>query len=114
MDIQLCRPISTKTTLHCALQRRCLIIGHLIRLNALDSGMTVYELRDMGGTICIQSNCDELHSTRIVPDRPTCMSLLFACGCAFSKEKWLVLEQDTTRAIIAPVSSFFEENSIKK
>lgn len=52
-------------------------------------------------------------STRIVPDRPTCMSLLFACGCAFSKEKWLLLEQDTTRAIIYPISSFFEENSIK-
>ncbi|EYC40390.1 hypothetical protein Y032_0614g681 [Ancylostoma ceylanicum] len=77
------------------------------------TSMTVYELRDMGGTICIQTSSDEIHSTRIVPDRPTCMSLLFACGCAFSKEKWLVLEQDTTRAIIAPVSSFFEENSMK-
>ncbi|ETN68347.1 hypothetical protein RB195_001022 [Necator americanus] len=85
----------------------------IVKIKHPVTSMTVYELRDMGGTICIQSNTDEMDGTRIVPSRATWMSLLFACGCVFSRERWLLLTQDTTRAVIAPVSSFFRENTVK-
>ncbi|KHJ97912.1 hypothetical protein OESDEN_02103 [Oesophagostomum dentatum] len=77
------------------------------------TSMTVYEFRDMGGTICVTSNTDELQGTTIMPNREGWMRLLYCCGCTFSREKWLVVTQDTTRAIIIPVSPFFHENSIK-
>ncbi|CAJ0602708.1 unnamed protein product [Cylicocyclus nassatus] len=77
------------------------------------TSMSVYELRDMGGTICVTSNTDEVHGTTIVSSAEGWMRLLFACGCAFSRDKWSLVTKDVTRAIIIPVSSCFRENYVK-
>ncbi|CAD6196154.1 unnamed protein product [Caenorhabditis auriculariae] len=77
------------------------------------TGMTVYELRELGGTIVIQTNTDELKGARIMTQTSGFAGLMVACGCGFSKERWTVLTQDRQVAVVTPVKSFFSENEIK-
>ncbi|CCD71553.2 Phospholipid scramblase [Caenorhabditis elegans] len=77
------------------------------------SGMTVYELRELGGTILIQTNTDELKGARVMTQTSGLSSLFLNCGCAFSKETWSVLTQDKIMANVRPNRSFWSENEIK-
>uniref|UniRef100_A0A1I7XS28 Urease accessory protein UreD n=1 Tax=Heterorhabditis bacteriophora TaxID=37862 RepID=A0A1I7XS28_HETBA len=99
------------------------------------SGMTVYELVELGGTIAIQSNTDDMkrlimadaiHSKyfslfenymplicRILTQNGSWTSLLLTCGCVFSKEQWSIMKKDHALATVTPVRSFFSENAIK-
>ncbi|VDM54894.1 unnamed protein product [Angiostrongylus costaricensis] len=70
------------------------------------TGMSVYEMQEIGNIITIQSNTDDSLSA-------TWLSLLFACGCAFTRHKWCVVKMDVISAIITPISSFCEENAVK-
>ncbi|XGW30973.1 hypothetical protein V3C99_009716, partial [Haemonchus contortus] len=77
------------------------------------TGMTVYEMQEIADIITIQSYTDDMNGTRIEAIRPTLLSLLFTCGCTFTRKKWNLISQDIVTAIIEPKSSFFEENSVK-
>ncbi|WKY04946.1 hypothetical protein Q1695_005728 [Nippostrongylus brasiliensis] len=77
------------------------------------TNMTVYELKEVSGIITIQSNADDMIGTRIEPSSALCLSVLFTCGCAFTRHRWTIIAQDVPRATIEPQSSFFEENSVK-
>ncbi|VDP36104.1 unnamed protein product [Heligmosomoides polygyrus] len=70
------------------------------------TSMTVYELKQVAGVVSIQSNADDMNGA-------TWLSILFACGCAFTRHKWALIAQDAKQATIEPRSSLFEENSIK-
>ncbi|KJH41097.1 hypothetical protein DICVIV_12938 [Dictyocaulus viviparus] len=77
------------------------------------TGMSVFELHEMGEIISIQSNTDDLAGTRIEVNRATWLSILFACGCAFTRQTWSVVKMDVIQAKISPITSFNEENSVK-
>ncbi|KAK6027149.1 hypothetical protein OSTOST_06824, partial [Ostertagia ostertagi] len=77
------------------------------------TGMTVYEMREIGDIVTIQANTDEMNGTRIEAIRPTWLNILFTCGCAFTRQKWNLITHDIVTAIVEPKTSFFEENSVK-
>ncbi|KAJ1350179.1 hypothetical protein KIN20_005908 [Parelaphostrongylus tenuis] len=77
------------------------------------TGMSVYEMQEIGDIITIQSNTDDTLRTRIEISSATWLSLLFACGCAFTRQKWCVVRMDVISAIIAPISSIYQENAVK-
>ncbi|CAP26446.2 Protein CBG05904 [Caenorhabditis briggsae] len=85
----------------------------LLKIKHPVSGMTVYELRELGGTILIQTNTDELKGARLMTQTSGLSSLFLNCGCAFSKETWSVLTQDKIMANVRPNRSFWSENEIK-
>ncbi|EFO93742.1 hypothetical protein CRE_12516 [Caenorhabditis remanei] len=85
----------------------------LLKIKHPVSGMTVYELRELGGTILIQTNTDELKGARVMTQTSGLSSLFLNCGCAFSKETWSVLTQDKIMASVRPNRSFWSENEIK-
>ncbi|CAI4223837.1 unnamed protein product [Auanema sp. JU1783] len=77
------------------------------------TGITVYELRELGGSVLIQANTDSLAGTRILTQSVSLASVLMACGCTFSKEQWSLVKHDKVMVRITPQQSFFSENSIK-
>lgn len=85
----------------------------LLKIKHPVSGMTVYELRELGGTILIQTNTDELKGARVMTQTSGLTSLFLNCGCAFSKETWSVMTQDKIMAHVRPNRSFWAENEIK-
>ncbi|CAI5448825.1 unnamed protein product [Caenorhabditis angaria] len=86
---------------------------NLLKIKHPVSGMTVYELRELGGTILIQTNTDELKGARIMTQTSGLSTLFQQCGCLFSKESWSVLTQDQCVATVLPNRSFFSENEIR-
>ncbi|CAI2351575.1 unnamed protein product [Caenorhabditis sp. 36 PRJEB53466] len=87
--------------------------SNLLKIKHPVSGMTVYELRELGGTILIQTNTDDLKGARIMTQTSGLSSLFLNCGCAFSKESWSVMTQDVSMATVRPNRSFWSENEIK-
>ncbi|CAB3409104.1 unnamed protein product [Caenorhabditis bovis] len=86
---------------------------NILKIKHPVSGMTVYELRELGGTILIQANTDDLKGARIMTQNSGLSTLFMQCGCSFTKETWSVMTQDTMMATVKPNRSFFSENQIK-